>query len=103
MIRPTIIVFVKTEFGDPLLCLTTAITLRDKPLAATAQRRYLKRLVEAAGPIPPLFDHIVENAIMPTDTSSEIVKPSNALEELNLLDGLSFGGLFTYISTIDTS
>ncbi|THH06373.1 hypothetical protein EW145_g4135 [Phellinidium pouzarii] len=35
------VVYVKTNFRDPLLCLTTSITLRDKPLPLNPQRQTL--------------------------------------------------------------
>lgn len=88
-------VYVRTEFNDPLLCLTTSITLRDKPLPSTPQRRSLLDLIDAAGPLPPLLE-----SSSPKDTDASPENDLSAarhaergflLEEVNLLEGLSSG------------
>lgn len=86
--------FVRTGVQNPRLCLTAAITLRDKPLAATPQRRSLTKLISAAGKLPSLT-----SALGLTPETSEEVDLSESVKEdgpvrpyeINLLDGLVIG------------
>ncbi|KLO07583.1 hypothetical protein SCHPADRAFT_881506 [Schizopora paradoxa] len=80
------VVFVRTNFPDPLLCLTLSITLRDKPVASTQARRALTDLVEAAGSLPSLTE-----SKPPLRASRHDISQSShggILEEINLLEGL---------------
>ena len=82
-----------------MLCLTTSITLRDRPLAATIQRRCLKHLVEAAGPLPSLFDQGLGADTSFSEDGSDASKRvrGNSLEELNLLEGLYIGETYIHV------
>ena len=94
LISFTYSVFIRTDFNDPLLCLTASITLRDKPLTSTPPRRDLFELIEAAGTLPPLLtpDAPEEGASKGTseDVGDEYIGRVY-LEEVNLLEGLPFG------------
>ena len=89
-------VYIRTDFEDPLLCITTSITLRDKPLSLSTQRLTLSKLIEEAGSLPPLTDTVpTKERDIPT-----IIEPGSPkrverdfLEEVNLLEDLSFGEL----------
>ncbi|KAL5495454.1 hypothetical protein ACEPAI_917 [Sanghuangporus weigelae] len=91
------VVYIRTEFEDPLLCLTTSITLRDKPISPSPQRHTLFKLIEEVGPLPPLTDAVpAKEKDIPT-----VIEPGSPkrvergfLEEVNILEGLSCDSLF---------
>lgn len=81
--------FVRTNISDPLLCLTSSITLRDKPLPETPQRKRLTELIRAAGRLPSLTDEPLEDDL-DSGRNSPVIGGGieSYLEEVNLLDGL---------------
>lgn len=81
--------FVRTNISDPLLCLTSSITLRDKPLPETPQRKRLTELIRAAGKLPSLTDESLEDDV-DSGRNSPVIGGGieSYLEEVNLLDGL---------------
>ncbi|EJD04158.1 uncharacterized protein FOMMEDRAFT_155278 [Fomitiporia mediterranea MF3/22] len=91
------VVYLRTEFSDPLLCLTTSITLRDKPISPTPQRRTLVELIKAAGQLPPLVDQTPPKKVdvsQESSSSDDRRVERGYLEEVNLLEGLSTEVMF---------
>lgn len=87
-------VFIRTEFNDPLLCLTASVTLRDKPLTSSPQRRELFKLIESSGPLPPLLRSDAseqESRNAAENDENEDYVGHGFLEEVNLLEGLTSG------------
>ncbi|KAG1715623.1 hypothetical protein ID866_1547 [Astraeus odoratus] len=80
--------FLRLPFSDPLLCLTTSVTLRERALSLSTTTH-------------PLIAFLQQEALISLDnsgdTSSQYGTPDDgepgigALEEVNLLDGLAIG------------
>ncbi|KAI5122583.1 hypothetical protein M0805_004799 [Coniferiporia weirii] len=88
------VVYVKTNFNNPLLCLTTSITLRDRPSPPTPQRQTLNNLIKEAGPLPSLVNSppLKDVSTLEQPCLEHAGSPEyGLLEEVNLLDGLSTG------------
>ena len=88
-------VFIRTDFNDPLLCLTASVTLRDKPLSLSPSRRELFKLIDAAGTLPPLLSSEAPAQDLDKadkDEENDESAGRRFLEEVNLLDGLFSGG-----------
>ena len=83
--------FLRTNASDPLLCLTASVTLRDKKLNPTPQRRAMFDKLEFAkeGSSPP--ESGAQNLKHSRQRSEEHERQLDVLQEVNLLDGLVLG------------
>jgi len=83
--------FLRLTVTDPLLCLTVAVTLREKPLALNQSKHPLAMFFASTGGVPaetaPPSPTSV-NADLPEVPEEEEL---GGLEEVNLLEGLSAG------------
>ncbi|KAI0762189.1 TRAPP trafficking subunit Trs65-domain-containing protein [Trametes elegans] len=89
-----LVLFMLTKVSDPLLCITVATTLRNKPLAVTPPRQTLVALIDAAG--SRLAPPVKTNGFSVGHSSSESDDDDvlSGLQEVNLLEGLSAGPTF---------
>ncbi|KAF5313342.1 hypothetical protein D9611_008665 [Ephemerocybe angulata] len=79
--------FLKTaNFSNPLLCLTIATTLRDRPIA-TSEKHPLAKFLSTLGVTAP--DSPTEYVSKNEDDTEEVLL--DGLEEINLLEGLLAG------------
>ena len=96
------LVFIRTDFNDPLLCLTASATLRDKPLSPSPSRRELFKLIDSAGSLPPLLSS--ETPAQGSDKVDEDEENDENtgrgyLEEVYLRDGLPSGGSLCFLAS----
>ncbi|TDL28686.1 hypothetical protein BD410DRAFT_712172 [Rickenella mellea] len=93
-----IVAFVRTNYIDPLLCLTASVTLREKPLSETPPRRALAEIVGSV-----VYPSMVAEEPSVTDSKVEQEDREEDLaifEEVNLLSGFQAGP--TFASTPDS-
>ncbi len=83
------VAYTRLTFSNPLLCLTIATTLREKPLALGQQKSPLRTFLLS-------FPGVTSNPSTPINVdafaSAQGQQPeSEAFEEVNLLEGLAAG------------
>lgn len=76
---------------DPVLCLTASVTLRDKPMSATAQRQELIELFKSSGGVYKVVQAKSNGSVPPKDRDEDEDDVLYGLEEVNLLEGLTEG------------
>ena len=83
--------YLRVRMQDPVLCLTVSVTLRDKPMSATAQRQELIELFKASGGVYKVVQAKPNGSVPPKDQDTDEDDVLYGLEEVNLLEGLIEG------------
>lgn len=92
-----------TKVPDPLLCITVSTTLRNKPLAITPARQTLATMIDSAGGLKSASIPSPAKANgAPDQHESDDDEVLSGLQEVNLLEGLSAGGLYCTIYIISS-
>lgn len=81
------IAYLRLSFTDPLLCLTTSVTLRDRALSPSQSTHpFIAYLVKTA-----LISHLDSEVAAVGDDEEDDETQDTGFEEINLLEGLTLG------------
>jgi hypothetical protein len=81
--------YLRLPFSDPLLCLTSSATLRDKALSLSQSTHPLVAYLVRMGMISHLDSRVVTSG---EDGEEDEENEDTGFEEINLLEGLTLGG-----------
>lgn len=83
--------FIQTWFHNPQLCLTVSITLREKRLPQTSQRRAISEAFTKYAETLPTSPEIPKPKAAEKHQNSLVDDVMDGFEEVNLLEGVATG------------
>ena len=91
------VAFLRLPVGDPLLCLTASITVRERPMPMTPARAVLAAMLKEAEVLPEFSPPVRTQS---SNDAYERDKIYHGIDEVNLLEGLSSGTAPSFLDFI---